>query len=121
MANSSPPWAAYRVLMACRLVALDKMPGMRPVRIGETIHQALNKFVKREARYQAKTVCVNLQLCAGLEADIEGATHAVGQGRLERLRVRRSEEEARITKDEESVYVEVGEEILTIVMERTEE
>ena len=23
MANSSPPWAAYRALMACRLVALD--------------------------------------------------------------------------------------------------
>ena len=26
MANSSPPWSAYRALMACRLVALDKRP-----------------------------------------------------------------------------------------------
>ena len=26
MANSPPPWAAYRALMACRLVALDKRP-----------------------------------------------------------------------------------------------
>ena len=34
MDNSSPPWAAYRALMACRLVALDKSPGVRPVGIG---------------------------------------------------------------------------------------
>ena len=27
MANSSPSWAAYRALMACHLVALDKRPG----------------------------------------------------------------------------------------------
>ena len=31
IANSSPPWAAYRALMACFLVALDKRPGLRPV------------------------------------------------------------------------------------------
>ena len=30
MANSSPPWASYRALMACRLVALDKRPGCAP-------------------------------------------------------------------------------------------
>ena len=33
MANSSPHWASYRSLMACRLVALDKRPGVRPVGI----------------------------------------------------------------------------------------
>ena len=31
MANSPLPWAAYRTLMACRLVMLDKRPGVRPV------------------------------------------------------------------------------------------
>ena len=31
MANSSPPWAEYRALMASRLVALDKRPWVRPV------------------------------------------------------------------------------------------
>ena len=34
MSNSSPPWTAHRALMACRLVALDKRPGVRPVGIG---------------------------------------------------------------------------------------
>ena len=54
----------------------------------------LDKLVMRAARYQAETVCGNLQLCAGLEAGIEGETHAIGQRRLERVRVRRREEEA---------------------------
>ena len=34
--NSSPPWAAYRSLMAFCLVALDKRPGVCPMGIGET-------------------------------------------------------------------------------------
>ena len=58
---------------------------MRPVGIGETLCRALAKLVTREARDQAKTACGNLQLCAGLEDGIEGATHAVGQHRLERV------------------------------------
>ena len=78
MAKSSLPWAAYCTIMTCRLVALDKIPGVCPVGIREMLHRDLAKLVMREAGYQAKTVCGNLQLCAGLEASIEGATHAVG-------------------------------------------
>ena len=74
-------------------MALDKKPGVRPVGIGETLSWALAKLVMRAAGNQAKTACVNLQLCAGLEAGIEGATHIVGQRRLERLRGRRREDE----------------------------
>ena len=74
MANSSPPWAAYCALMACRIVVLDKRPGVCPVGIGETLRRALAKLVMRAAGDQAKTACGNLQLCAGLEAGIEGAT-----------------------------------------------
>ena len=70
MAKSSPPWAAYRALMACRLVTLDKRPGVRPVGIGETLRRALAKLVMRVEGEQAKTACGNLQLCAGLEAGI---------------------------------------------------
>ena len=28
LANDTPPWAAYRALMSCRLIALDKLPGV---------------------------------------------------------------------------------------------
>ena len=51
--------------------------------IGETLRQVLAKLVMRAAGDQAKKACGNLQLCAGLEARIEGSTHAVGQRRLE--------------------------------------
>ena len=95
MANSSPPWAVYRALMACCLVALDKRHGVRPVGIGETLRRDLAKLVMRAAGDQAKTTCGNLQLCAGLEARIEGATHAVGQRRVERVRARKVEEEGK--------------------------
>ena len=97
MANSSPPWAAYRALMACRLVALDKRPGVRPVGIGETLRRALDKLVMRAAVDQAKTACGNLQLCAGLKAGIEGATHNMGKRR--QARVREKQEEAEEAED----------------------
>ena len=42
MATPPPPhWAAYHALMACRLVVLDKRPGIRPMGIGETLCRAL--------------------------------------------------------------------------------
>ena len=61
--------------------------------IGKTLRRALAKLVMRAAGDQAKTACGNLQLCAGLEAGIEGATHAVGQRRMVRVRERRGDEE----------------------------
>ena len=62
MANSSPTWAAYRALMVCCLVALDKRPGVRPMGIREMLRRSLAKLVMRAAGDQAKTPCGNLQL-----------------------------------------------------------
>ena len=36
LGNGRPPWDAYRALMSGRLIALDKQPRIRPVRVGET-------------------------------------------------------------------------------------
>ena len=95
VANSSPPRSAYCALMACRLVVMDKRPGVCPMEIGETLRRALAKLAMRTDEYQVNTAFGNFQLCAGLEAGIEGATHAVGKRRLERSRERQSEEEVR--------------------------
>ena len=108
MANSSSPWAAYFALMECRLVALDKRPRVRRVGIGETLRRALAKLVMRAARDQAKTACGNLQMYAGLEAGIEGATHAVGQRILARVWERRGEEEEAEDSSEEEEEEESG-------------
>ena len=59
------------------------------------------KIVMRAAGDQAKTACGNLQMFADLEAGIEGETHDVGQRRIKRARVRRSEEVVRGREEEE--------------------
>ena len=66
---------------------------MRPVGIGETLRRVLAKLVIRAARDQAKTACGNLQLRAGLEDGIEGATHAVKQRILHMVMERQEETE----------------------------
>ena len=55
----------------------------------------------RAAGDQGKTACGNLQLCAGLEAGIEGATHDAGQRRLKRVRRRQQEVEESGDSEEE--------------------
>ena len=77
LANTHPPWAAYRAMMANRLVALDKQPGTRPVGIGEIYRRLWAKCLLKAIGTQATTACSNFNLCAGLQAGIEGAVHAV--------------------------------------------
>ena len=76
LANTSPPWAAYRALMTRRLVALDKEPGTRPVGIGSIWLRCISKLLLEEAKQDGKEACGALQLCAGLEAGIEGGLRA---------------------------------------------
>jgi hypothetical protein len=70
-------WAAYRALMANRLVALDKQPGTCPVGIGEVYRRLWAKCLLKAIGSQATAACGNYNLCAGLQAGIEGAVHAV--------------------------------------------
>jgi hypothetical protein len=63
--------------MACRLVALDKEPGVRPVSIGEIFRRLFAKAILLVVGREATSACDNLNLCAGLKAGIEGAVHAL--------------------------------------------
>ena len=81
MNNSPPSWDAYLALISYVIVALDKRLGMHPRGTGETLRRSLAKLVMRSAGEQAKTACGNLQLCARLEAVIEGETHNVGESK----------------------------------------
>jgi hypothetical protein len=77
LSNETPPWADYRTLMSRRIVVLDKQPGVRPVVIGEIWQRCIAKGNLVGAGAEAKGACGSVQLCAGLEASIEGALHAV--------------------------------------------
>ena len=77
LANDSPPWAACHAIMTARLVALEKCPGVRPAEIGEVCLRLFSNIVLQVGGAQAKEACGSVNLCAGLEAGIEGDIHAV--------------------------------------------
>ena len=76
MGTEEIPWAAYRGLMAGRLVALDKCPGVRSVGIGEVWRRLVAKIVLVVAGEDATVACGTDQLCAGLSAGVEGGIRA---------------------------------------------
>ena len=47
-------WAAYRTLMSGRLIVMDKHPGIRPVRVGETWRRMMAKCLLRVAGTESK-------------------------------------------------------------------
>eukprot|EP00978_Attheya_sp_CCMP212_P000833 scaffold1738_cov46-Attheya_sp.AAC.5 len=77
MSNESPPWAAIRALMACRLLALNKWPGIRPIGVGEVWQRLITKVNLMVMVKAVKAICGENQLCVGLEAGVEGAIHAM--------------------------------------------
>jgi hypothetical protein len=56
LANSFLPWAAYRAFMAGRLVALDKCPGVCPIRVGKTWRWLAAKATLLSSGSKAKEV-----------------------------------------------------------------
>ncbi len=63
--------------MTRQMVALDKEPGTRPVGFGCIWLRVLAKMLMEEMKGDAKEACGAKQLCAGLEAEIEGGLRAV--------------------------------------------
>ena len=62
--------------MACRLVALDKCPEVRPIGVGETL-RITGKTVCMLTRCDLEDICGISQLCSGVRSGIEGAIHTV--------------------------------------------
>ena len=65
--------------VACRLIALDKCPGVRPIGIGETAQRIIGKAILTTIGEDIKEAAGPLQLCAGQEAGCEAAVHAMRQ------------------------------------------
>ena len=64
-------------LTACRLIALDKHPGVRPIGVGETLRRLISKAILRVTRDDILKAVGILQLCAGQEAACEARVHAM--------------------------------------------
>ena len=70
---------ALEALAACRLLALDKNPGIRPIGIGEVLRRLMSKCVVQTFREEIKEAAGPLQTCAGFAAGCEAAIHAMKQ------------------------------------------
>ena len=63
--------------VACRLIPLDKDPGIRPIGIGEVMRRIIGKSLSRCASENIKEAAGPLQTCAGQGAGAEAAIHAM--------------------------------------------
>ena len=63
--------------VACRLIALDKQPGVRPIGVGETVRRIVNKAIAEVLRDDIQDAAGSLQLCAGQLSGCEAAMHSM--------------------------------------------
>ena len=64
-------------LVACRLIALDKSPGVRPIGIGETIRRIIGRSIATTISDDIQAAAGPLQVCAGHLSGCEAAVHAM--------------------------------------------
>ena len=63
--------------VACRLIPLDKCPGVRPIGVGEVPRRILAKAVLRIVGQDVEEAAGPLQVCAGQDGGCEAAVHAM--------------------------------------------
>ena len=64
-------------LLSCRLIPLDKNPGVRPIGIGEVLRRIIGRAVTRMLKLDICEAAGALQTCCGIESGIEAAVHAM--------------------------------------------
>ena len=62
--------------LACRLVPLDKKPGLRPIGIGEVLRRIAGKVVMSISKIDVINSVSQFQLC-GQESGCEAAIHSI--------------------------------------------
>ena len=79
IASESVDPRSLEVFTACRLIPLDKNPGVRPIGIGETLRRISGKTISWHIKIEAMEAAGPLQVSAGIKSGSEAATHAIRQ------------------------------------------
>ena len=64
-------------IMACRLIPLNKDPGIRPIGIGECLRRIMGKAVLTIMKEEIVQQAGSLQSCTGVKGGIEANLHAI--------------------------------------------
>ena len=68
---------SIETFVACRLITLDKNPGLRPIGVGEILRSITGKIIVSVVKKEVISSTGSLQVCAGQEAGSEAAIHAM--------------------------------------------
>ena len=71
--------ASIHPLLVCRLIVLDKCPGVRPIGVGEVTQRIIAKSILTVVRDDVQEAAGSVQLCAGQISGVEAAIHAVSE------------------------------------------
>ena len=70
-------------LLACRLIALDKCPGVHPISIGDTARRIITRAILSITKGDIQDAAGSIQLCAGQLSGCKAAVHSVRERFLE--------------------------------------
>ena len=68
---------ALQALLACRLIPLNKHPGVRPIGVCEVVRRILGKAILGVVADDVRLAAGPLQLCCGQDVGCEAAVHAI--------------------------------------------
>ena len=77
LCSEKSPSDSLEVFLACRLIPLDKNPGLRPIGVGEVLRRIIGKTVVSALKQDVIKSVGSLQVCAGHEAGCEASVHAM--------------------------------------------
>ena len=77
LVSNGTTYTSLEAYTACRLIPLDKNPGVRPIGVGEVLRRIIGKAILSVIKPEILSSAGNLQLCAGQAGGCEATVHAM--------------------------------------------